>query len=817
MTKFLKCGLCDHLVKDSNKSDLMEHFKSAHKIRNESEKLNPTATDVAQDDSVSKDNTLDDSAHFKCAKCGTKFPQKQNLKNHLKRHMKDLHLDVKEYLSKDSVEFSTIAENEHQAGTNLSPIATDLAQDDPVSGAKIQEDSTLSEKVNHVVSPGREDEDYNNIEDVGELKQCTKFEHLEHSPIGANFAYDDSEDEAFEDVTNEEKVSQNLQSEQDSDVAQDPVSEDQDSEDEDNNLAMIESGTTSEDTRLENEDMILEDDFINLLSNYEFDFAEEVTEELLPHESSNSQNCQVKAVPVVIPLRPKNCTPSSSKKYVCNECESLFADQYSLKWHMRKVHRDNLCQGCDWVFSDKKNLKRHKEIAHVCKKCKMTFCQKKILREHEKSAHNMHKSKIKDYKCEQCGKGFSSWSYFKYHVNSVHPNFQGVLSKSVGLKRNTCKQCGRSFPEKSALKGHQERNITACNVCKLCSMTFCRKGDLIKHKKNVHDLNWCKECEISISTKKEMENHNKTMKHANAVAKKRFVYNSTDPLDKTLFGAVDPEPGDMRHWWDGCLYRCNICLEEFSEQLDITNHVRDLHRQERRDNMPKDNYSALKITYFNCKLCLTNGHQTATSGRRLNCRKSSIMGHLRDHHSLESLSNYEKLCKQMMKARKVFESSSHYKMLMVNETGRSGAMKSKSNNKTKRTKDPLNKTLFGAVNPGPGDKRHWWDGCMYQCNICLEEFPDSKDVIRHVRKAHRQEARDNIMKLNYSVMLTTYFNCKICLRTGSKHLSANVLKTGNCPGMRLKCRKSTIMGHLREHHSFESIHEYERLCKRMKS
>ena len=62
-TKLLTCGLCNHMVKESHKSDLIEHFKSAHKIVNESEKLsssgsseypNSTASLIAEDNFSSK-------------------------------------------------------------------------------------------------------------------------------------------------------------------------------------------------------------------------------------------------------------------------------------------------------------------------------------------------------------------------------------------------------------------------------------------------------------------------------------------------------------------------------------------------------------------------------------------------------------------------------------------------------------------------------------------------------------------------------------------------------------------------------------------
>ena len=130
MTKILKCGLCDHSVKDSKKSDLIEHFKSAHKIVNEPEKQNPTASAVTQDDHVYEDSTQEDSVDnnikevqkrsiFTCAKCEMEFTQKQHLNNHLIRHMNNFHSAVK-LLSKDC------AENEHQTETNPSPIAIDI-------------------------------------------------------------------------------------------------------------------------------------------------------------------------------------------------------------------------------------------------------------------------------------------------------------------------------------------------------------------------------------------------------------------------------------------------------------------------------------------------------------------------------------------------------------------------------------------------------------------------------------------------------------------------------------------------------------------
>ena len=196
------------------------------------------------------------------------------------------------------------------------------------------------------------------------------------------------------------------------------------------------------------------------------------------------------------------------------------------------------------------------------------------------------------------------------------------------------------------------------------------------------------------------------------------------------------------------------------------------------------------------------------------------MSHLRDNHSLESIGSYEKVCKQMMRTRKVYESSSISRNTTV---VRSGARKSRIERKRESNErraeilnDPLNKTPFRAVNPGPGDKRDWWDGCLYQCNLCLQEFPDPNDMNKHVDKLHRQEKRYSMMKHIYSAVKITYFNCKICMRV----VRQNRMRYGNYtklyPGMRLKCQKSSIMDHLHKNHSLKSIGEYERTCKRMK-
>ena len=121
-----------------------------------------------------------------------------------------------------------------------------------------------------------------------------------------------------------------------------------------------------------------------------------------------------------------------------------------------------------------------------------------------------------------------------------------------------------------------------------------------------------------------------------------------DLLDKTLFGAKDP--GDGRRWWEGCLFSCHYCSKHFHDVIETGHHVRLAHRLMARDNMMVNNYSVEELKYFNCKLCFLGpkpfkNHRGSTRvGYGLKCQKSSILSHLKERHSLTSISEYESLC-----------------------------------------------------------------------------------------------------------------------------------------------------------------------------
>ena len=127
------------------------------------------------------------------------------------------------------------------------------------------------------------------------------------------------------------------------------------------------------------------------------------------------------------------------------------------------------------------------------------------------------------------------------------------------------------------------------------------------------------------------------------LASTKMLNKNHDLLDQTLFGAKDR--GDGRRWWEGCLLTCHYCPKQFHDTEEMGTHVRRAHRLMARDNMMVNNYSVEEMNYFNCKLCfLAPKLLSRRVGYGLKCQKSSILNHLKENHSLTSISEYESLC-----------------------------------------------------------------------------------------------------------------------------------------------------------------------------
>ena len=82
-------------------------------------------------------------------------------------------------------------------------------------------------------------------------------------------------------------------------------------------------------------------------------------------------------------------------KYLCNECDKSFRDNFDLKRHVDIVHlklKPFKCAYCDKSFDTGSNLERHvlnkhEKIRHPCDFCDGNYSQKSHLARHIKKKH----------------------------------------------------------------------------------------------------------------------------------------------------------------------------------------------------------------------------------------------------------------------------------------------------------------------------------------------------------------------------------------------------------------------------------------------
>ena len=100
-----------------------------------------------------------------------------------------------------------------------------------------------------------------------------------------------------------------------------------------------------------------------------------------------------------------------NKTFSCEECSTYFIEKIHLERHNRIVHYSDSkiqCDKCEKRFNIKSVLRNHLAEIHgensiKCKECNKGFGTENRLNRHVKFRHD----KVKNYKCDICGKGFS--------------------------------------------------------------------------------------------------------------------------------------------------------------------------------------------------------------------------------------------------------------------------------------------------------------------------------------------------------------------------------------------------------------------------
>ena len=171
----------------------------------------------------------------------------------------------------------------------------------------------------------------------------------------------------------------------------------------------------------------------------------------------------------------------------CGKCERLFADEETLKTHLKSKHPDrsiikkHKCHFCSYSSDRLCNFKHHmlthtKEKPFECSNCCKKFSQKSALKRHIR----IH-TKETPYECIECGKKFNQSSNLKKHKLTVHDK----------LQPHVCATCGLTYAQFSNYQKHMLTHINAKSYSsKKCSASFDPSSDLGDHAITCHTRNY---------------------------------------------------------------------------------------------------------------------------------------------------------------------------------------------------------------------------------------------------------------------------------------------------------------------------------------
>ena len=146
---------------------------------------------------------------------------------------------------------------------------------------------------------------------------------------------------------------------------------------------------------------------------------------------------------------------AGTRKYACESCSYKASQKVQLNVHLTLVHSvENLvknifqCKECPRRLLSRHKLEDHMKLhsppSRPCQHCGKMFHTEQHLRKHNDAVHTPDEEK--QFRCNECGKGFISASRMREHVN-IH----------LGVKPHMCPHCGKSFSNVSNLQAHTRK------------------------------------------------------------------------------------------------------------------------------------------------------------------------------------------------------------------------------------------------------------------------------------------------------------------------------------------------------------------------
>lgn len=279
------------------------------------------------------------------------------------------------------------------------------------------------------------------------------------------------------------------------------------------------------------------------------------------------------------------------------------------------------CPVCNLIYKSKSSYANHVFAKHRPKEHSCDKCDKYYSNDYHLSLHMAeHQEDPKTYVCNVC-KTFSTTETPKLLAHIVKEHVKDAF---------LCQECGKSFSSKTWFNDHKLFHIKDKKFfCDKCNVDFPSQRHFVVHMKKRHKIdcigkNKCHECDLTFPFEHNLISHN------------RFIHTKPSLLCSVCgkcFSAQGHLTVHMKIHGEGqCV--CSTCGKKFKQMKNLQVHTR-IHTGERR---------------YKCKICgktytqksSLNVHHRTHSGERpypcVNCKKGFITKTIRDNH--------QKFCKQ---------------------------------------------------------------------------------------------------------------------------------------------------------------------------
>ena len=155
-------------------------------------------------------------------------------------------------------------------------------------------------------------------------------------------------------------------------------------------------------------------------------------------------------------------------------------------------------------------------------------------------------------------------NFFKCDLCGIRFDRKGNLVRHKNnvhfkVRKLACLQCEKRFGDKHNLQKHIASVHDKINYpCDICEKEFSIKENLTRHKKNVHEKNFsfiCKLCGKGTSHKQSFDKHIKA-RHPEELVMEEAEYVSANPAE------------------------CHKCKKRFPDSVQLQRHVNHVHRME---------------------------------------------------------------------------------------------------------------------------------------------------------------------------------------------------------------------------------------------